>query len=287
MVESNSLRRLAYVIGNNNYKYLNKLLGTSNDVDMMECTLKKCNFVVQKYKDLKYKSFEKIIYNFKQQRVEYNVALFYFSGHGFEYNGQNYLCPTDSNNNIEQTNINITNLVNDIYQNRNFINIIILDCCRNIYNLKSKSNICIKDISPNFKNMGGTFVAYATSSGESAIEKNNHGIYTQSLCKHLLEENTAIEQVFKAVRKDIIRQSCINELTQIPWEYSSLIDDFYFIKKEEDENISKLVKSAIDNQYSFKKIKEQIKLYFGNENYDYILFEVLNQIDKMAGVKYA
>ena len=125
--------RLAYIFGNDNYKKLNKLVCAINDVDLMDAALKKCNFEIKKFKDLNYIDFRAKVAEFKFRCMEYDVGLFYYAGHGFEIGGNNYLCPIDSNDeSLKSSSINISDLVKDVSKNREFISIIILDCCRDI-----------------------------------------------------------------------------------------------------------------------------------------------------------
>ncbi|MBU3105145.1 caspase family protein [Clostridium gasigenes] len=284
----NNSNRIAYIIGNNNYEYLNPLYGPVNDANMMEQALKKCGFLTYKYNDLNYDDFREKVNEFKHNCIEYDAGLFYFAGHGFEYQGENYLCPIDSQkDSLEETNINISGLVNEISKDINFVSIVILDCCRDTCTKRNRGSVFVNDMIPNFKNTGGTYVAYATTTGESAIEKGGHGIYTQSLCKHITEVNKQIEQVFKNVRKDIIDITILdNKKVQIPWEYSSLVNEFYFVKKMQFDNISALAKNAIDNSYQLEQIKQDAMDYCENNNIEEqnnTIYEVLNKIDEIIG----
>ncbi|WP_417203847.1 caspase family protein [Acetoanaerobium sticklandii] len=282
---NNDSSRIAYIIGNNNYQELKSLQGSVNDANLMDETLKKCGFSTNKFTNLNYNDFREKINEFKHNCMGYNVGLFYYAGHGFEYKGDNYLCPIDSKiDSLQETNINISGLVNEISKDRDFVGIVILDCCRNICDSGDRGNVSVNDMIPNFKNTGGTYVAYGTTSGESALEHGNHGIYTKLLCEHITEENKQIEQVFKDVRKDIINTTLHNEKIQIPWEYSSLVSDFCFIRKIPFDNINALVKNALDNKYQFKMIKQDVTDYCKKNNIkeqNGIFFDVLNTIDKM------
>lgn len=284
----NNLNRMAYIIGISNYQNLSPLEGPINDANMIEKSLRKCGFCTNKYTDLTYSDFREKVSEFKYRCIEYDVGLFYFAGHGFEYQGENYLCPIDSKiNNLKETNINISGIVNEISKDRTFVGIVILDCCRDIYVEKNRGHDFVGDMIPNFKNNGGTYIAYATSSGDSAVEKGGYGIYTQSLCRYLTEENKQIEQIFKNVRKDIIGITTLhNSKIQIPWEYSSLVSDFYFIKKVQYDNVNVLAQNAIDNGYQFEQIKKFVSKYCEDNNIEEqssTLYEVLSKIDKLMG----
>ena len=76
----------------------------------------------------------------------------------------------------------------------------------------------------------GTIIAYSTAPGETAIDgsRDGLGIYTGSLVNAISEPGIKIEEVFKETRKKVVS---LTGGQQIPWESSSLISDFYFIKE--------------------------------------------------------
>ena len=74
----------------------------------------------------------------------------------------------------------------------------------------------------------GTFLAYATAPGNVAADGDANavnGLYTQYLLEELKKPTAKIEDVFKRVRFNVRQKS---EGRQIPWESTSLEDDFYF-----------------------------------------------------------
>lgn len=233
------MSRLAYIIGNADYKHMRKLNNPLNDVDKMEEALRKANFEVKSYKDLDREVFADCMYEFTRSLVDINVALFYYAGHGLEHGGKNYLVPCDAEinlENIEKTCIDITNIVVEMYQERNFTSIIILDCCReNLENERSFSQVQYEGGELKvFNATEGAFISYATSPGKKASDGiGDNGLFTGILCDYILEEGVKIEELFKKVRREVIEKS---NLKQIPWEHSSLIGDFYFIEPKEKIN---------------------------------------------------
>ncbi len=284
-----NLNRIAYIIGNDDYQEWEPLKAAVNDAQLMNTTLKKCGFHTNTSVNLNYDEFRNKIYEFKYNCMEYHVGLFYYAGHGFEYKGENYLCPIDAKKEFSETEyVNITGLVNEISKDRNFISIIILDCCRSkcFDNIRGES--FFNPIIPNFKNTGGTYIAYATTSGEGAYENHGHGLYTSLLCNEVLAECNQIEQIFKNVRKRIIEKGIINnKKIQIPWEYSSLVNEFYFIDNIQSKNINSLVEDAIKNKYQYNKIVNEVITFCEKENISEkssVLLEVLTKIDEIMKV---
>ena len=281
--------RLAYIFGNDNYKGLRTLHGAANDADLVAGTLDECGFAIHKFKDLNYEEFLGRVNDFKSNCMEYGVGLFYYAGHGFEYDGNNYLCPVDADlQEIDCTNINISNLVNEVSKERNFICIVILDCCRNIYSDGERGSGSANPIVADFNNAGGTFIAYSTSSGETANECGGYGVYTRILCSHIRRDRCQIEQVFKNARREMLETVFKNNIKkQISWEYSSLVSDFYF-KEDTRTGYEHIVRNAIDNSLRYKEIVECVEKYckkYNSGDAASTLLKVLNGIDSILGEK--
>jgi uncharacterized caspase-like protein len=75
----------------------------------------------------------------------------------------------------------------------------------------------------------GTLIAYATAPGDVASDGSAmNSPYTAALAQHLAESGVKLEDMFKAVRRDVQRTT---NRKQTPWESSSLTGDFYFTPK--------------------------------------------------------
>jgi hypothetical protein len=77
----------------------------------------------------------------------------------------------------------------------------------------------------------GTLLAFATAPGNVAEDgdaKGGNGLYTQFLVQEMKQPTAKIEDVFKRVRLQVRKRS---EGRQVPWESTSLEDDFYFDAK--------------------------------------------------------
>jgi hypothetical protein len=76
----------------------------------------------------------------------------------------------------------------------------------------------------------GSFVAYATAPGSVASDgTGKNGLYTQELLKAMEMKGLLIEQVFKEVRRNVLKLSGEKQYT---WDSSNIIGDFYFYPPE-------------------------------------------------------
>lgn len=120
------------------------------------------------------------------------IMFFYFSGHGLQVDGVNYLVPVNAViNSIDDVPKQCFNL-NTLFESlkevpNNFTNIIILDCCRNNpspnNSIITKPGLAVIDDSV-FTTSHGSLILFATQSGRYASDgiENQNGVFT----KHLL-----------------------------------------------------------------------------------------------------
>lgn len=225
-------KRLALVIGNANYLYGGKLRNPVNDARDMSATLKKLGFTVVEGYDLTLAQMEDKITQFGNQlKSQKGVGLVYFAGHGVQFSGANYLIPIDANIKTEQETkykgLNLGLILDTLENAKNGFNIVILDACRNNPFARSwnrdagTSGGLASTDAPS-----GTFIAYATKPGGVAADgTGRNGTFTAELLKQIQVPNLTVEQVFKNVRENVLKQT---NNKQLPWDSSSLVGDFYF-----------------------------------------------------------
>src|SRR5882672_10948661 len=81
-------KRVALVVGNNDYKNVPKLQKAVNDARTMGDTLKRLGFSVMVAENQTLQAFDNAV-------QPGDTAFFFYAGHGFEIAGQNFLLPTD------------------------------------------------------------------------------------------------------------------------------------------------------------------------------------------------
>jgi hypothetical protein len=114
------------------------------------------------------------------------------------------------------------------------MNVIILDACRdNPFSTDfrlTQAGLSQMDAPP------ATLLAYATAPGNTASDGEGvNGLYTTNLLREMKVSDAKIEDVFKRVRLGVRRAS---NGAQIPWESTSLEEDFYFKPPEQLRKLS-------------------------------------------------
>jgi hypothetical protein len=156
------------------------------------------------------------------------VGLFYFAGHGLQLSWRNFLVPVDASldraEDVPRQTVDLAALLGGIGKAGNPMNIVILDACRdNPFGGELKSGKGLSQMDAPI----GTLLAYATAPGNVASDGSGaNGLYTEHLLREIRTPEAKIEDVFKRVRLAVRRAS---QGQQIPWESTSLEEDFYFL----------------------------------------------------------
>lgn len=219
--------KVAVVIGNSAYAG-NPLANPGNDAKAMSRTLRRLGFLVFELTDAdKLQMMGAIRQMGDALSGKGGVGMLYFAGHGLQRDWHNYMVPVNANlanaTDIFEQTVDLDAVISVMKNAGTRMNIIVLDACRD--NPFSGTGSA-KGLAP-MDAPSGTILAYATAPGNVALdgELNGNGLYTHFLLQELDKPTVRIEDVFKRVRLNVRKQS---EGRQVPWESTSLEEDFYF-----------------------------------------------------------
>ena len=224
-------KRVALVIGNAKYKF-NPLNNPVNDATDMAASLRSVGFDVIEVKDATLKQMREATRRFADKLEVSDVGLVYYSGHGIEVKGTNYLIPVNADIRREYEVVdqafdasNLLRMMESLQGSvKKRVNILIVDACRN--NDLPKSWRSTNSGLARMDAPAGSFISFATAPGQVASDGNGRNSpYTKHLLNALKQPNVPIEQVFKQVRRNVMDETGGE---QVHWENSSLIGDFYF-----------------------------------------------------------
>ena len=231
----------ALTIGND--KYDRGPLGACvNDATDMAVSLRSIGFQVQNATNVDSRMTQKYIDYFIQSIQPGSVALFYFSGHGGQFNAINYLIPTNNDEiyaeNFDQMALNVQRLIKGMYRRNPRLILVILDCCRSYMQLETPplKNLFFGKRSPKMKDglapmaaPPATIIAFACAADtvSSALSINDrNSLYTYHLLNHIRTPNLDIDTVLKNVAIDVQRDP-VNMEHQMPFRYSSCNEIIY------------------------------------------------------------
>ncbi len=244
--------RIALIIGNSAYPGQMALANPANDAKDMAATLRNMGFgVIEVIDSDRTKMIESIERTSKALAGKQGIGMLFYAGHGLQLDWRNYMVPIDaklaSAADVPKQAVDIEQVMTTFKSAGNRMNIVVLDACRDdpFANGKTSSG---KGLAP-LDAPTGTFLAYATAPGNVAQDgTGKNGLYTGFLLQELQKPNASIENVFKRVRFAVRKAS---DGAQIPWETTSLEDDFVFnsgIKK-----VVKLTEDQKEKQFDIEK----------------------------------
>ena len=230
------MKGIALVIGIDNYK-------NADEYKPLKCAEYDAEEVAKALSDLKYEvecstgddddTVAAYVGDFKEklERVNYDVAIFYFAGHGEMIDRYDCMMlqqapsPTAHGGTpaLNHT-IRLKQLAEDMRAAGDQMNIIIMDACRKNRDVRGIDDTKFGTMTTKLPYQ--TFLAFATSPETAALDgpKGGHSPYTKHLLSLINKENLPIEMLFKQVRQGLKSDG----YDQLPWEHSCLINDFSF-----------------------------------------------------------
>ena len=239
-----ALPRSALVIGNGAYAAA-PLANPVNDASAIGAKLTRLGFSVDLQINAKRETMENAMRAYSANLARNRaIGLFFFAGHGLQLDWRNFLVPVgarlDKADDVPAQTVEIGRLLGELGKAGNPMNIVVLDACRdNPFGSEHRTGKGLSQMDAPI----GTLLAYATAPGNVASDgAGKNGLYTENLLKEMDTPDSKIEDIFKRIRLAVRRSS---HGQQIPWESTSLEEDFYFIppanlKKLSEEEMERL-----------------------------------------------
>ena len=227
--------RVALVVGNGSYDDVaHRLPNPPNDAHAVAAKLRGLGFKVIEAVDLDYSGMRAALRQFDRALQKADAGLFFYAGHAMEFQGRNYLFPTDA---VLETEGDIGLGLIDVSQVLTVMEttvptrLVFLDSCRdNPLARQFSRSLGASRTSSVGKGLAridaaiGTFIAYATAPGEVAVDGDGaNSPFTLAMLEHLDEPGLDIDQFMRKVRNSVLDATDEN---QIPWNSSSLRGPF-------------------------------------------------------------
>jgi uncharacterized caspase-like protein len=237
-VDAKAERRIAMVVGNANYKNPSLILANpKNDAEDVASALRSLGFEVIQAVDTNKRDLDLSMAKFARLATDSDAVLFYYAGHALQYQGRNYLMPTDAEVEDEVSLRYQMMPIDDVrsaLDRASGVKVMILDACRNnpvVESLRRKIGGESRALGGGVRGLAridktqGTVIAYSTAADEVAADgQGRNSPFTSALLSRLKEPGLEIEQLFRRVAADV------NSATggrQRPETYVSLLSDFY------------------------------------------------------------
>ena len=227
-------KRIALVIGNSDYsKPEMKLKNPKNDAQDIAKKLEKLGFHVILKLDATLSEMNAALAEFEQQAVEYDMALFYFAGHGIQSKGENFLLPTNidylTEGNLSTFCLPASQVMNQMEATNCKLKIAVFDACRNDpLSRQWRRGSGLRGLSM-MDSPDGTIIAFSTAPGHTASDgTDRNSPYTEAFLEALDHPGLSIRDFFPTVGELVKKKT--NKM-QTPWMSTCFTGDFYFNPK--------------------------------------------------------
>jgi hypothetical protein len=245
-------KRVALVIGNNDYKNVPKLQKAVNDARTMGDTLKKLGFTVMVAENQTRQAFSESLLAFDKALEPGDTAFFFYAGHGFEIAGQNFLLPTDvpaagegQEELVRDASVLADRIVERL-QNKNVRTaILVFDACRNNPFERSGTRALAGGggLAPMTQLPEGVFSVFSAGPRQTALDRlsnnddNPNSVFTRTFAKELLQPGENLVQVAQHTRRAVSEMAETVNHKQIPVYFDQMVDDVFLngMAKEQTE----------------------------------------------------
>ncbi len=211
----------ALVIGNAAYPGSGRLDNPVNDANAISLKLRSMGFTVTTVTDANRQRLVQAMSQFRRSAASADLSLLFYSGHGVQIFGTNYILPTD----VDQTDTAQATIqgvrLNEVIENfmPGKTKIVFLDACRDNPLQRTGDRSVTKGLAP-ISVSEGTLISYATKDGQVAADGvgSKNSPFTQALLEHLADPQD-IGVVLRKVREKVMKATGGK---QQPWDYGSL-----------------------------------------------------------------
>jgi uncharacterized caspase-like protein len=235
-------KRVALVIGNNDYKNVPKLQKAVNDARTMGETLKQLGFSVMVAENQTRQAFSESLLAFDAAVGPGDTAFFFYAGHGFEIAGQNFLLPTDvpaageGQEELVRDASVLADRIIERLQNKNVRTaILVFDACRNnpFERAGTRALAGGGGLAPMTQLPEGVFSVFSAGPRQTALDRlsntddNPNSVFTRTFSKELLQPGENLVQVAQHTRRLVSEMAETVSHKQIPVYFDQMVDDVF------------------------------------------------------------
>lgn len=230
-IHASAGERLALVIGNADYAqgYLHNPVNDAED--MANVLQNQLGFTVKLITNGSRSTMLRAVQQFRKDlNANTEVALFYYAGHGAQYQHQSYLLPLSaqiaSADDLPIEALPANNVLEQMRGSGSPVNVMILDACRDLpfpaLNRSINRGLSRMMISDS------ALVAYSTSPGRTAADGDGRNSpYTAALLHHLPKPNVTLTQLFNDIGLAVKHNT---KGAQVPMVDSSPMPNIYLVR---------------------------------------------------------
>ena len=236
---SGTERRVALIIGNNEYRYVTGLNNAVADARAMKRELEERGFQVVYRENAARRVMNDAIEEFLGKLSTDAIGMVYFSGHGVQINSANFLIPTDlqaeKESDVAYDGIDLGKLLDRMAQVQPRFSLVVIDACRdNPFRSSGKSIGNSKGLAPPISNAEGVMVVYAAGASQQALDRlsardtDPNGLFTREFIKAMRKPGLNVQDMISEVKLAVIQQAKSVGHVQTPAIYDQSVGTFVF-----------------------------------------------------------
>jgi len=250
-------KRVALVIGNAKYKNTPALANPGNDAADVAQALRAVGFQVTVRIDAEKRQMDQAVAQFARDAGNADAALFYYAGHGMQFQGHNYIMPVDAELQDEISLRYEMTSIDDVkaaLQRSSGVKIMVLDACRDnplAAKLVRSISASTRDI-PTVQGYArpektrGMIIVYATQADDVANDgSGRNSPFSTAFLKEIKEPGLEIGTMFRRIGDDVY-QATNGE--QSPELSISLVPEYYLNQSETDQAIWARIRASADRE---------------------------------------
>src|ERR1700704_3639186 len=235
-------KRVALVIGNNDYKNVPKLQKAVNDARTMGDTLKQLGFSVMVAENQNRQAFSQTLLAFDKAVDAGDTAFFFYAGHGFEIAGQNFLLPTDvpaakegQEELVRDASVLADRVIERLQNKKVRTAILVFDACRNNPFERSGARAVAGGggLAPMTQLPEGVFSVFSAGPRQTALDRlsdddaNPNSVFTRTFARELLQPGENLVQVAQRTRRLVSEMADTVKHRQVPVYFDQMVDDVF------------------------------------------------------------
>src|SRR5712671_3709759 len=235
-------KRVALVVGNNDYRNVPKLQKAVNDARTMGATLKQLGFSVMVAENQTRQAFSQTLLAFDNAVEPGDTAFFFYAGHGFEIAGQNFLLPTDvpaasegQEELVRDASVLADRIIERLQNKKVRTSILVFDACRNnpFERRGTRAVAGGGGLAPMTQLPEGVFSVFSAGPRQTALDRlsnddaNPNSVFTRTFAKELLQPGENLVQVAQHTRRLVSEMADTVKHKQIPVYFDQMVDDVF------------------------------------------------------------
>jgi hypothetical protein len=230
-------RRLALVVGNDDYKQFSRLDKAGNDAEAMARELEAAGFEVSLRRDLAYRKMVVAFEEFYDKVKPGDELVIFYAGHGVQTERGAYLLPADvegdTQSQIEKMSYSVNGMLEELDRMKPRFTLLVVDACRdNPLRVRGKAIGAARGLSgPDVAK--GQMVVFSAGRNQKALDslgptdRHPNGVFTRELLARMKLPGQSVESLAIEVRNAVERLALSVKHEQRPLIVNDSVGEFF------------------------------------------------------------